>query len=203
MQVSDKHLLPNLMSWKTNPGNAWLAESVEHTALDLQVMRSSPTLGVEITLGRKKKKTHISLLVFSHISWIVRYQFWVCYGLGTWICSSTKVPLCGFPPSPLCSRTGAGTPTPGAARLALLSKGPPHPPTPPQEQPSRGESETAPTDHSSGNPWAPGQSHQSPRAPQSGKEIKVKLFSSDYNRHNSQFSNSGVQGTQLYCSLII
>lgn len=56
MQVSDKHLLPNLMSWKTNPGNAWLAESVEHTALDLQVMRSSPTLGVEITLGRKKKK---------------------------------------------------------------------------------------------------------------------------------------------------
>lgn len=202
MQVSDKHLLPNLMSWKTNPGDAWLAESVEHVALDLQVMRSSPTLGVEITLGRKKKKKKPHFLVGFQLylldcSVSTLSMLWAGYldrlvhkGPTLWVSSlPTLLPYrCRDSHTWGCQTC-----------VALQRPTPPHP----QEQPSRGKSETAPTDHSSGNPWAPGQSHQSPRAPQSGKEIKAKLFSSDYNRHNSQFSNSGVQGMQLYYSLII
>lgn len=34
-------------------GPDWLAQSVEHASLDLGVMRSSPTSGVEITLRKK------------------------------------------------------------------------------------------------------------------------------------------------------
>jgi len=37
-------------------GGTWLAELAEHVTLDLRVMSSSPTLGVELTLGKKKKK---------------------------------------------------------------------------------------------------------------------------------------------------
>lgn len=41
--------------------NAWLAQPIEHATLDLGVMSSSPTLGVEMTLKNK------SLLFFSLI----------------------------------------------------------------------------------------------------------------------------------------
>ena len=34
---------------EANSGDAWLAQLVEHTTLDLGVVGSSPTLGVEIT----------------------------------------------------------------------------------------------------------------------------------------------------------
>lgn len=34
----------------------WLAHLVEHVALDLRVMKSSPMFGIEITLKRKKEK---------------------------------------------------------------------------------------------------------------------------------------------------
>ena len=37
-------------------GGPWLAQSGEHAALDLWVMSLSPTLGVELTLKKKKRK---------------------------------------------------------------------------------------------------------------------------------------------------
>ena len=40
----------------------WLAQSVEHVTLDLEVIGLSPTLGVEPTLKKKKKYFTVILL---------------------------------------------------------------------------------------------------------------------------------------------
>lgn len=40
------------------PKGAWLARSVEYATLDLiRVMRSSPTLGLDLTFKKKEKKS--------------------------------------------------------------------------------------------------------------------------------------------------
>ena len=45
---------------------AWLAQSVERVTLDLEVMSSSPTWGVKLTLKKKKLKTERPL---AHVRW--------------------------------------------------------------------------------------------------------------------------------------
>ena len=45
---------------------AWLAQSVEHATLDLRVVSSSPTLDMEPTLKKKKKKFIVAKLYTYH-----------------------------------------------------------------------------------------------------------------------------------------
>lgn len=40
----------------------WLAQSVEHATLGLRIVSSSPMLGMETTLKKKKKKRNVSTM---------------------------------------------------------------------------------------------------------------------------------------------
>lgn len=48
---------------KEDLGGAWLAQTLEHATLDLRIMGSSPTLGIELTLNKSggvlRKKNEI------------------------------------------------------------------------------------------------------------------------------------------------
>ena len=49
----------------------WLAQSGEHAILDLRVLSSSPTLGVEITFFKKKVRRHLVIFISDpKIKWI-------------------------------------------------------------------------------------------------------------------------------------
>ena len=50
--TSDKNTMIKMRKF----GGAWLAQLVEHATLDLRVMSSSPTVHIEFTLKKKKKR---------------------------------------------------------------------------------------------------------------------------------------------------
>ena len=49
----------------------WLAQSVEHVTLDLGVMSSSPTLGIEITFLKKRKERDLK----GNLKWISLFSW--------------------------------------------------------------------------------------------------------------------------------
>ena len=53
----------NLIKTTAVSWGAWLAELQEHSTVDLRVVRSSPTLGVELTKNKKKIKNNCRLIV--------------------------------------------------------------------------------------------------------------------------------------------